>query len=119
LRPECCHWCVGWAYDRLPQKQIPLRCGMTNKRSDKGKSKYGDSGYARMTTWWGYARMTTWWGCARMTTWWGYARMTTWCGYGWEDGVIGAGGVAHCIAGDLLCIEDYRLRIEREGRAQR
>ena len=92
MRPECCHWCVGWAYDRLPQKQIPLRCGMTNKRSDKGKSKYGDSGYARMTTW---------------------------CGYGWEDGVIGVGGVAHCIAGDLLCIEDYRLRIEREGRAQR
>jgi hypothetical protein len=32
----------------------PLRCGMTNKRTDNGKNnskgQYGDSGCARMTT---------------------------------------------------------------------
>ena len=36
----------GGTRDRLPQKQIPpLRYGMTNKRTDKGKSKdkCGDS----------------------------------------------------------------------------
>jgi hypothetical protein len=44
------------------EKQIPpLRCGMTNKKSEKqeqAKAKYGDSGFARMTTSLGFARMT-------------------------------------------------------------
>jgi len=38
---------------RQEQKQIPLRYGMTNNRTDKGKGKgkgqYRDSGCARMT----------------------------------------------------------------------
>jgi len=48
---------------------FPFGCAQgQNDKQEQAKTKYRDSGFARMTTSEGYAGMTTFGGCARMTT---------------------------------------------------